>query len=63
MKVNNTHEINQNALIAKINVLIVNVLVKNVKISKIDKKQSKKYNKFLLKRLQMFYIFWANILK
>ena len=38
MKVNNTHEINQNALIAKINVLIVNVLVKNVKISKIDKK-------------------------
>ena len=38
---------------------------KNVKISKIDKKRNKllKSNKFLLKRLEMSYIFWANVSK
>ena len=38
---------------------------KNVKISKIDKKRNKllKSNKFLLKRLEMSYIFWANLSK
>ena len=38
---------------------------KNINISKIDRKRNKllKNNKFLLKRLQMTYIFWANVSK
>ena len=38
---------------------------KNIKISKIDKKGNKllRVSKFLLKGLQMFYIFWTNVSK
>ena len=36
----------------------------NIKIYKIDKKETNyllKNNKFLLQRLQIFYIFWTNV--
>ena len=38
---------------------------KNVKLPEIDKKRNKlsKKDKFLLKRLQIFYMFWTNTSK
>ena len=60
-------KINQNALIAKISTYKKTKKNKEKlsKFPKINKKRNKviKDNEYLLKRLQMFYIFWANASK